>query len=138
MIYIFDDNRFGQMSHNYHVDFLQELPKYEFVTHIKKHSRQTEGYTFLDNAKAVFIHDSFPNGDDYTDSEHRKEIVARSIYRKIPYAIFSNGFAITVFDEINNNSIKAIKKDRFYYNLISFLNDYAQNRTFFEGAISYR
>lgn len=127
MIYLFDDNRYGQMSLNYNVDFLKELPKYNFIVHFQKHSRNTEGYAFLDNATAVFIHDSFPNGDDYSDSEHRKEIVAQAKSKKIPYAIFSNQFAITVFDDLNDNSIKAIKKDRFYYNLIDFLHDYEQN-----------
>jgi hypothetical protein len=130
MIYIFDDNRFGQMSLNYQVDYLKELPKYNFVTHFQKHSRNTEGYGFLENAIAVFIHDSFPNGDNYSDSEHKKEIVARAINLKIPYVIFSNQFAVTVFDAVNVNSIKSIKKDRFYHNLMSFLDDYSLTKEF--------
>ena len=126
MIYLFDDNRFGQMSLNYDVDYLRELPKYATITHFQKHGRDTEGYDFLQNAQAVFIHDSFPNGDDYGDSEHRKEIVARSKYRKIPYVVFSNQFSSTVFDEDTENSIKALKKDRFYFNLLGFLQSFGQ------------
>ena len=128
MIYLFDDNRHGQMSQNYILDFLQELPKYNFVVHFQKHSRNTDGYAFLKSATAVFVHDSFPNGDNYSDSGHKQTIIEKAKLLKIPYVIFSNQFAVTVFDDLHANSIKAIKKDRFYYNLIDFLNDYEQNK----------
>jgi hypothetical protein len=45
--------------------------------------------------------------------------VAMAKKNNIPYCLFSNGFAATIFDE---NSIKEIKKDRLYNNLLDFIN----------------
>ena len=56
------------MSKNYYgIDYLKELPKYrDIIKHISQY-QDTEGYDFIENAEAIFIHDSFPNGNDFKD-----------------------------------------------------------------------
>lgn len=132
MIYLFDDNSHNQMSENYGINYINELPKYEdIITYFKKHS-DTEGYAFLDNATAVFVHDSFPNGEEYSNFEHKLRIIAEAKRKKIPYVVFSNSsdFTMTTYDSTIPNSIKTIKKDRFYYNLLNFLNYLKQGKNF--------
>ena len=132
MIYLFDDNSHSQMSENYGINYITELPKYkDIITHFEKHS-DTEGYAFLDNATAVFIHDSFPNGSDYSNLEHKLRIIAEAKRKKKPYVVFSNSsdFTMTTYDKVIPDSIKTIKKDRFYYNLLSFLNYLKQGKVF--------
>lgn len=132
MIYLFDDNSHSQMSENYGINYITELPKYkDIITHFPKHS-DTEGYAFLDNATAVFIHDSFPNGSDYSNLEHKLRIIAEAKRKKIPYVVFSNSsdFTMTTYDSVIRNSIKTIKKDRFYFNLLNFLNYLKQGKNF--------
>lgn len=135
MIYLFDDNLHGQMSQNYYgIDYIQELPKYsDIIKHISKY-QDTEGYGFIKNAQAIFIHDSFPNDTDLNDSYLKSKIVALAKDSKIPYIVFSNGanFTVTVYDDINPNSIKRLKKDRLYYNLLNFLKYFQQNRDSFK------
>lgn len=132
MIYLFDDNSHSQMSENYGINYINELPKYkDIITYFQKHS-DTEGYDFLDNAKAVFIHNSFPNGDEHSNFEHQLKIIEEAKRKRIPYVVFSNSsdFTMTTYDDTIPNSIKTIKKDRFYYNLLSFLDYLKQGKVF--------
>ena len=60
------------------------------------------------------------------------KIIALAKVEKKPYVVFSNGstFTVTVYDDKNPNSIKKLKKDRLYYNLLNFLKYIQQNNDF--------
>ncbi len=129
MIYLFDDNTYGQLSENYRVNYMIELPKHsDLITHFQKHEDKS-GYDFIKTADAVLIHDSFPNGAHYADSRHKEAIIWHAKRKKIPYVLFSNSFTNTTYDENLPPSIATIKKDRFYYNLLSFIEYFRIHRT---------
>jgi len=115
MIFLIDDNKYGQMSANYKVDFAVILPELSnYIKWVEIFSGNDIEMIIL-NASCILIHDSF-------DAKEEKErLVAMAKKVNIPYCIFSNGFAATVFD---GASIKEIKKDRLYNNLMIFINHY--------------
>jgi hypothetical protein len=118
MIYLIDDNKYGQMSANYKLDFTKVLLPYEGVINwLQTISGNDIGYIKSD-ASCILIHDSL---EEKEDKEH---LVALAKKNNIPYCLFSNGFAATIFD---GNSIKEIKKDRLYNNLLDFINYFKSN-----------
>lgn len=113
MIYLIDDNKYGQMSENYKLDFTKVLLTYQgFINWFQTISENDIGHIFSD-ASCILIHDSFEEKED------KERLVAMAKKNNIPYCLFSNGFAATIFD---GNSIKEIKKDRLYNNLLDFIN----------------
>jgi hypothetical protein len=118
MIYIFDDNKHGQLSSNYKIDFLEFFRNNStIIKHISEHSdyRLSE---LLNYAKCVLIHYSFP---DDLKTEHVKAICKEN---NIPLVIFSNQYTGTVFASDKRNYISQIKKDRLYFNLNHFIDNY--------------
>jgi len=121
MIYIFDDNKHGQLSANYKIDFLEFFRnKSTIIKHISEHSdyRISE---LLNDAKCVLIHYSFP---DDLKTEQVKAICKEN---DIPLVIFSNQYTGTVFASDKRNYISQIKKDRLYFNLNHFIENYINN-----------
>ncbi|MFO7864187.1 MAG: hypothetical protein R6U85_09325, partial [Salinivirgaceae bacterium] len=60
MIYLFDDDKYGQMSQNYQLNFVQELPLHKTtITHMKAHNYSSIP-ELLKNAAVILMHDSFP------------------------------------------------------------------------------
>lgn len=118
MIYLFDDNKYGQMSNNYKVDFTLTLGLYP--NHVKWFQSVAirDINTIISNASCVLIHDSLDPKEDM------EALVAMAKKNHLPYCIFSNGFAATIFD---GESINKIKKDRLYNNLLNFIDFYKQN-----------
>jgi len=115
MIYLIDDNKYGQMSENYKFDFTKVLLTYDgLIIWFQKISDSDIDHV-ISNAACILIHDSLE------EKEVKERIIAMAKNSKIPYCLFSNGFTATILDF---DSIKEIKKDRFYNNLISFLNYY--------------
>ncbi len=119
MIYLFDDNDSQQMSNNYAINFIVELEKHTlFIKHIDSVKKIDSIELINKTAKLICIHDSFPTTDD------KAKIVAKALRDTIPLVIFSGGVDFTITKFENENYIKAIKKDRFYHNLINFLEQY--------------
>lgn len=115
MIYLLDDNKYGQMSENYKLDFttiLQSFPSH--VTWLQAISGNEIGM-IISNASCILIHDSLDPKED------KEKLIAMAKKSNIPYCIFSNGFAATIFE---GESIKEIKKDRLYNNLLIFINHF--------------
>lgn len=118
MIYLIDDNKYGQMSANYKLDFTKALVPFQGVINwIQKISINDINHILLD-AACVLIHDSLE------EKENKERLVAMVKKNNIPYCLFSNGFVATRFD---GNSIKEIKKDRLYNNLLDFINYFETN-----------
>lgn len=116
MIYLFDDNEFDQMSKNYGVDMLAELSSYsDLIKHIQKAVGAEGLEVILSNAKAIFIHASFP------PIKFRSDVCKEAEKRDLPIVIFTGGEPAMVWDEKKANTIRQIKKDRFYHYLIPFL-----------------
>lgn len=113
MIYLIDDNKYGQMSENYKLDFTSELNAYkDLITWVEKISVRDID-SILQNADCILIHDSLESKED------KERLVALAKKSNIPYCLFSNGFVATVFED---DCINEIKKDRLYNNLIVFIN----------------
>ncbi len=113
MIYLIDDNKYGQMSENYKLDFTNVVLTYQgFINWFQTISENDIGHIISD-ASCILIHDSLEEKED------KERLVAMAKKKNIPYCLFSNGFAATIFD---GNSIKEIKKDRLYNNLLDFIN----------------
>ena len=128
MIYLFDENGQNQMSEQYPIDYIAKLPELSaVVTHIVSQEQISDFNSFLQNAKLVCIHDSFPNPD------FRALVIAHSLKNEIPLVVFSGGagFTISKFDENQNitnyNYLKQIKKDRFYFHFWNFATEYAKS-----------
>ena len=122
MILLFDDNQHGQMSHNYGFDMLTELSKFqEIILHIDNVVDENALSNLLDQAKAVFIHKSFPPDD------LKSRICYLAEQKGLALVIFSGGDPSTVLDEKNSKIVRSVKKDRFYYALIPFLESYKDN-----------
>ena len=119
MIYLIDDNKYGQMSENYGIDYTQELGKYSDCVIWKCKMINEEIKGIINTASCILIHDSF-------DEDIKNEIVSLSKNEKIPYVIFSGSFTATVFED---NSIIKIKKDRMYYNLLPFIDNFRDKIT---------
>lgn len=112
MIYLIDDNKYGQMSSNYKLDFTKVLLTYRgFINWFQKISENDIGH-IISNASCILVHDSLE------EKEEKERLVALVKKNNIPYCLFSNGFAATIFD---GDSIKEIKKDRLYNNLLDFV-----------------
>ncbi len=120
MIYLIDDNKYGQMSENYKVD----LTPYQNYIIWQQTISFNEIVIVLSNVACILIHDSLEEKDD------KERLVAMAKDKNIPYCRFSNRFAATIFD---GNSIKEIKKDRLYNNLLVFINHFKS-----EGKIDLR
>lgn len=121
MIYIFDDNKHGQLSANYKIDFLDFFRNNStIIKHISAHFdyRLSE---LLNDAKCVLIHNSFP------DDLKTEDVKAICKENNIPLVIFSNQYTGTVFASDKRNYISQIKKDRLYYNLHHFIENYINN-----------
>ncbi len=118
MIYIFDDNKHGQLSANYHIDYIQYFnKKSDFVKYISSHN-EYELSNLLGNAKCVLIHYSFP---DVLETERIK---ANCKEQDIPLVVFSNQYTGTIFSNNQKKHIFEIKKDRMYFNFTHFVNHY--------------
>jgi hypothetical protein len=113
MIYLIDDNKYGQMSANYKLDFTKVLLPYQGVINWMQTVSKNDINHILSDAACIIIHDSLE------EKEEKERLVAMAKKNKIPYCLFSNGFTATIFD---GNSIKEIKKDRLYNNLLDFIN----------------
>lgn len=122
MIYIFDDNKYGQLSTNYKIDFLQYFElKSSFLIHVKTHG-DYHLETLLGNAAVLIIHQSFPD-------ELKTGVVKASCKKKgIPTVTFSNQYTGTVYSGTDKKHIEQIKKDRLYYNLTHFIDYYEKFR----------
>jgi len=112
MIYLIDDNKYGQMSENYKLDFTKVLLSYQGAIIWRKKISENDIGHIISDASCILIHDSLEEKED------KERLVAMAKKNNIPYCLFSNGFAATIFD---GNSIKEIKKDRLYNNLLDFI-----------------
>jgi len=124
MIYLIDDNKYGQMSENYKLDFTKVLLTYHGIINWFQTISENDIDHIISDAACILIHDSLE------EKEVKERIVAMAKKSKIPYCLFSNGFTATIFD---GDSIKEIKKDRLYNNLIVFMNYFKS-----EGSIDLR
>ena len=113
MIYLIDDNKYGQMSANYKLDFTKVLLPYQGVITWLQTVAENDINHILSDVACILIHDSMEEKED------KERLVAMVKKNNIPYCLFSNGFTATIFD---GNSIKEIKKDRLYNNLLDFIN----------------
>jgi len=113
MIYLIDDNKYGQMSENYKFDFTSVLKTYKGFINWFETVYGNGIDLILSNAACILIHDSLEAKED------KERLVAMAKKNNIPYCIFSNGFVATIFE---GDSIKEIKKDRLYNNLLVFIN----------------
>lgn len=112
MIFLIDDNKYSQMSENYKFDFTSILKSYRESIKWLQTIAEYDIESLLSSASCILIHDSL-------DSKEEKErLVAMTKKRNVPYCIFSNGFTATIFE---GESIKEIKKDRLYNNLLVFI-----------------
>ena len=115
MIFLIDDNKYSQMSENYKFDFTTILlSNPEHIKWLQTISAD-DIEKILSSAACILIHDSLD------DKEEKERLIAMVKKNNIPYCIFSNGFIATVFE---GESIKEIKKDRLYNNLLVFLNNF--------------
>lgn len=122
MIYLFDDNQYGQMSKNYGFDVVQHLLQFgDIIVHVNESVSDGELHAIFQNAKAIFIHDSFPP----KDFKERICYIAKD--KGLPLVVFTGGEAATIWDKDNENVITKIKKDRFYHYLIPFLEGQKEN-----------
>lgn len=112
MIYLIDDNKYGQMAGNYKFDFTKVLLTYQGVIYWLQAISENYIGQIISNASCILIHDSLEEKED------KERLVAMAKINNIPYCLFSNGFAATVF---YGDSIKEIKKDRLYNNLLDFI-----------------
>jgi len=118
MIYIFDDNKHAQLSVNYRINYIKFFEKNKSVIkHISQHSDYKIS-ELTDNAKCVLIHHSFPN-DIETD---RVKAICKEY--NIPLVVFSNQYTGTIFAPGKSNYISQIKKDRMYFNLNHFVENF--------------
>lgn len=123
MIYLFDDNEFGQMSSNYGIDIIEALKGYsEIIRHFTEFPDLHRIEELILNAEMIFIHYSFSPPDI------NERICFLAEDKQIPLVVFSGGEPITIFDDKNENVIRKMKKDRFYFNLIPFLQRYKKNK----------
>jgi hypothetical protein len=112
MIYLLDDNKYNQMALNYKLDFTRVLLPFESsITWLQTISEHNVNQVILD-AECILIHDSLEEKED------KERLVSLAKKNNIPYCLFSNGFTATIFD---GDSIKEIKKDRLYNNLLDFV-----------------
>ena len=117
MIYLIDDNKHGQMSENYGVDFTQELQNYSDFIVWKSAITIDEIANCALILSCILIHDSF-------EEPVKSEIIDLAKKQKVPCVVFSNGFTATIFE---NSLNVTIKKDRMYHNLLPFL-EYFKNK----------
>lgn len=112
MIFLIDDNKYGQMSANYKIDFTKALQP--FQSHIKwlQTVLAKDVDIIISEAACILIHDSLD------PKENKERLVAMAKKVNIPYCIFSNGFTATIFE---GESVLEIKKDRLYNNLLEFI-----------------
>jgi hypothetical protein len=118
MIYLIDDNRFGQMSENYKLDFTKVLLTYQSVVKWLQDISGNDINSIITVAACILIHDSLE------EKEEKEQLLAMAKNNNIPFCLFSNGFTATIFD---GNSIKEIKKDRLYTNLLEFIKYYEKD-----------
>lgn len=122
MIYLFDDNQYGQMSKNYGFDMVEHLLQFsDIITHIDKSLDDIDLDAIFKNAKAIFIHDSFPPKD------FKDRVCYKAKDKGLPLVVFTGGEAATIWDKDNENAISKMKKDRFYHYLIPFLENQKSN-----------
>jgi hypothetical protein len=120
MIYLFDDDKYGQMARNYAVNYSQELLNYtSVIRHFNVHAYGSIEEV-LATASAILIHTSFPEKYE-TDL-----LMAQCKNRRIPLVEFSNQYSGTVYSAQQNTSVVKIKKDRMYYNLLPFVEHYRE------------
>jgi len=107
------------MSENYRFDFTVELLNFpEYITWLTKLNSDELG-SIVSRASCIMIHDSI---DSKEDKEH---LLALAKKKGITYCIFSNRFSATLFE---GSSIKEIKKDRMYNNLLSFIINFKKHK----------
>lgn len=118
MIYIFDDNKHGQLAVNYRINYVEFFKNNTLVIkHISEHS-ENEISELIKYSKCVLIHHSFPND---IETERVKAVCKEN---NIPLVVFSNQYTGTVFAQESKNYIAQIKKDRMYFNLSHFVEHY--------------
>ena len=100
------------MSANYKLDFTKVLLPYQGVINWLETVSENAINHILSDAACILIHDSLEEKED------KERLVAMAKKNNTPYCLFSNGFAATIFD---GDSIKEIKKDRLYNNLLDFI-----------------
>lgn len=101
------------MSANYKLDFTNVLLTYQCFINWLQTISLNDINDIISDAACILIHDSLE------EKEEKERLVALARKNNIPYCLFSNGFAATIFE---GNSIKEIKKDRLYNNLLDFIN----------------
>ncbi len=122
MIYIFDDNKHGQLSLNYKFDYIEYFQKEkEYIRHFSSHTDYRSEEIF-ENADCVLIHYSFP------DDIKTGYIKAKCKELSIPLVVFSNQYTGTVFANNDKNVISEIKKDRMYFNFVHFVDYYIEKK----------
>lgn len=123
MMYLFDDNQYNQMSKNYSLDVLEHLLNFSnFITHVDKPLDDTRLNEIIQNARAIFIHDSFP------PKNFKERVCYMAKEENLPLIVFTGGEAATIWDKNNDNVISKMKKDRFYHYLVTFLERQKYNR----------
>lgn len=120
MIYLFDDNKYNQLTTNYKFDFLEYFSRNsEFITYIKSHDDYKLEPLFK-LADCILLHQSFP------DEIKTGKIKALCKKENVPLVIFSNQYTGTIYDDAAKNHIKQIKKDRMYFNFQYFIENYIE------------
>lgn len=110
------------MSQNYMIDYNAELEKHsQWIKHYRNHHEYETLDDIINTAKCILIHNSFP------DTIETERIKAEAKKNNIPLVVFSNSFTGTVFENDSKTAIKEIKKDRMYFHLLYFLNEYKNN-----------
>ncbi len=100
------------MSSNYKLDFTKVLQPYNDIIKWLETVSENDISNIMLGVDCILIHDSLE------EKENKERIVALAKKNNIPFCLFSNGFAATIFD---GDSIKKIKKDRLYNNLLDFV-----------------
>ena len=134
MIYLIDDNQHDQQKQKFKADYLftGEYDSFLKVITTIRHDTIKDLKLELKSAKAIFLHNTYEDQDEegnYIKNSLRiKKMIEEDIANKenIPLVLFSYGMSpITTYDYDNDpNQIESIRKDIFYENLQSFLENY--------------
>jgi hypothetical protein len=126
MIYLFDDNKYRQMSDNYAINYKEkiDIDYKDIIVHYEIYPYSIKDFFDEKEISAILLHDSWV--DTGSQKNQKDEIVARCKEGNIPFIVFSNQFIKTIYDE--NNNVKEIKKDRMYFYILNFLEDYKKTK----------
>ena len=118
MIYLFDDN----YSTNYKKLIDKEYKN--VIMHYEEYPLSIRDFFEKIEISAILLHDSWV--DTGVQKNQKDEIVALCKKNNVPFIVFSNQFIKTVYDD--NNNIREIKKDRMYFYIIDFLEEYKKTK----------